>query len=175
MNVNTFFSITAVLLVVMFLAFRPVSLEKPDEKEIAELDLQSFTIYELDRNGLVRMMYGDQGQRFKEKRYEVKNIAYTDSKSGMTQDMTADFGEYRRDTIMLEGHVQIRRSDGLEIKTEKASYSQAKGIVKTDGPFLMIQSPYTAEGENLVYHTENGHIVAETIKANYRLPEQGNQ
>ncbi|MDX1294988.1 MAG: LPS export ABC transporter periplasmic protein LptC [Sulfurimonadaceae bacterium] len=175
MTVNKFFPIIALLLVVMFFAFRPITVEKPDSTEIAELDLQSFTIYELDRNGLVRMMYGDEGQRFKQKRYEVKNIAYTDSRGKFTQDMTADSGEYRLDTMTLTGNVQIRRSDGLEITADAASYNQHKGVVKTSGPFHMSQSGSSATGNNLVYHTESGHVKAKTIKANYQMPEQGNQ
>jgi LPS export ABC transporter protein LptC len=174
MSVNTFFPIVALLLVIMFLAFRPMTVEKPDGQEIAELDLQTFTIYELDREGLVRMMYGDEGQRFKNKRYEVKSIAYSDAQAELTQDMTADFGEYRRDTMILTGNVQIRRSDGLEITADKASYNQDKGVVKSHGPFKMTQAGNAASGSNLIYETASGHINAKTVNVNYKISEQGN-
>lgn len=174
MNANLLFAVSALLLAGMYLFFKPISVERPQNKEVAQLDLQTFTIYELDRGGLIRVMYGDEGKRFAD-RYEVTNIAYSDSRDEVTQDMTADFGTYRGDTVTLTGHVLVRRSDGADIKAEKASYNQETGIIKSYGPFYMVQNGNSARGRDLVYDMNTHHVKAKSITASYLMPNQGNR
>ena len=173
MNANLLFAIAGLSLVGMYLFFKPISVERPQNKEVAQLDLKTFTIFELDRQGLKRIMYGDDGKRFND-RYEVKNIVYSDSRDAVTQDMTADFGIYKRETVILSGNVHIQRSDGLDVRTDKASYNQQRAIVKSIGPFYMVQDGNSAKGRNLVYHMNNRHVKAKNIEALYKMPDQGN-
>lgn len=172
MNANLLFAIAGLSLVGMYLFFKPISVERPQNKEVAQLDLKTFTIFELDREGLKRVMYGDEGKRFAD-RYEVNNIAYSDSRDKVTQDMTADFGVYKRETITLRGNVQIHRSDGLDVRADKATYNQKRARVKSIGPFYMVQGNNTAQGHNLVYDMNTKHVQAKNIQASYTMPDQG--
>ena len=172
MNVNHFFAAAAFLLVGIFVLIRPMEIERPADQQIPELDLKTFTVYELDREGLVRVMFGDEGQRFKE-RYEVKNIAYSDSRGSVTQDMTARNGTYENGIVTLSGDVLIRRSDGLDIKSEEASYDQKNGIVRSHGPFNMVQGSNYAQGRDFIYYTNQNRVKAVSVKASYKMPDKG--
>jgi LPS export ABC transporter protein LptC len=172
MNVNHFFTAAAFLLIGIFVLIRPMQIDRPADQQIPELDLKTFTVYELDREGLVRVMFGDEGQRFKE-RYEVKNIAYSDSRGSVTQDMTAHTGTYEEGIVTLSGEVVIRRSDGIDIKAEEASYDQNEGIVRSHGAFYMSDGSNRAQGRDFVYYTNKNRVKAVNVKASYKMPDKG--
>ncbi len=172
MTIHSFLLLVTALLAGIYLFFRPMEVERPDDRELAQLDLRAFTVYELDKNGLIRMMYGDNGQRYKD-RYEVRDISYTDSSNALTQDMTADYGTYRDEEMELKGNVIIRRSDATDVMSEFVSYDKSKNIVRSDGPFVMLRPDTRIDGEGLVYNMAEGHATAKKMTVNYTIPEQG--
>ena len=173
MNVNFFFTALALLLAGLYFFIRPIDVERGADQEVPQLDLQRFTIYELDREGLKRIMFGEQGQRFGSSRYIVHNIVYSDRRDEVTQDITAREGKYYRDILTLTGSVAIDRSDGVKIRGEKMAYDQARNVIRSYGDFNITQGPNRVTGIDLIYLTEKGHGKAAQIEAIYELNQEG--
>jgi LPS export ABC transporter protein LptC len=172
MTINHFFVIVALVMAGILFGFRPVSVEQPDQKEIAQLDLNSFTIYEMDQNGLVHILHGREGLRFAD-RYEVHGIAFIDNSEQISKEMTAEFGRAREKSLELQGDVIIRQSDGSEVRTDEIFYDRTKRLVTSDSRFTLKQNGNRATGERLSYRLDDGHIEAKNITAFYTLPEEG--
>jgi LPS export ABC transporter protein LptC len=172
MTVNHFFIFVALVMAGIFFGFRPVASVEPNHKEIAQLDLNTFTIYEMDEKGLIHILHGSEGLRFTD-RYEVHDIAFIDNSGEVGKEMTADFGRARAETVELRGNVLIRQGDGSEVRTEKIHYDKAKRLVTSDTRFTLKQDGNRATGERLLYRLDDGHIEAKNITAFYTLPEEG--
>ncbi len=168
MSLNLFFLAIAAGLVSIFVFFRPMDIEKSQQKEIALLDLHQFTVYELGQGGLQSIMKGSSGERF-EKRYEVRDANFTDNTRPYIQNMQSDFALYDSQKIYLEQHVKYERADGLTFRSNEATYHQVKGIATTKGEFVIDQGADQVHGRALRYNTQTGVIKAKQIRATFTL------
>lgn len=168
MNVNLFFFIVGLGLLSIFLFFRPMEIEKNEKEEIALLDLNQFTVYELGQGGLQSIMKGSTAERF-EKRYEVHDANYTDNSQAYIQNMRSDFARYEGKEIYLEQNVRYERVDGLRFLSNEAHYDQKSGIASTKGSFTLLQHGDRVKGRGLHYHSSSGHIKAKQVSGTFTI------
>ena len=168
MTVNTFFILVISGLIGIYLFFNPMTIAKQEEKEVAQLDLVGFTIYELDQNRLISTMSGSEGKRF-QYRYEINDVNYTDKKFEFTQNMVADFAVYRNDKIFLDKNVRYKREDGLMFTSDEAKYNTKNSVATTKGRFSIEQNGDWVTGEQLRYNSKKERIKAKNVKGDYNL------
>ena len=173
LNANYFFIAIASILLAILLLFKPVEI-KPmnnDGKEIAELELRNFTLYELDVEGLKDVMIGRKGYRFKD-RIEVEDIDYTDSTRSLQNNVQADFGVYTGEKLItLEGNVRYYREDGMKFRSDKAIINQDEETITTIGPFKMDKFADNVVGDDLFYDTKKGLSTAKDVTGVFTLTE----
>jgi hypothetical protein len=172
MTINHFFGLIAMILAGTYLFFKPDVIKTPDYREIAQLDLKNFTLYEMDRSGLTRKLQGKQGRRFSD-RYEVTGVTFVDTTGTLRKEMESGAGRSTADTLTLYDGVLIRRSDGSVVRADTVTYDKAhKQITGNDG-FDIVYGPHRFSGTNLRYDMEHGILKADNIAATYRLDAQG--
>ena len=170
MSATAFFTLIALILGGIFFFFKPMELKELEHKEIAQLELTDFTLYELTEKGLKTTLSGLKGERYVD-RYESKQISFTDTSKEYTQNMTADHGVYHKNTVYLSGNVHYGREDGLEFASDEASYSQDDGTIRTEGPFVISRENDRFDGEKLLYDSKNEHLSAEKIRSSYTITD----
>ena len=168
-SANYFFITVAFLLAAILYFFKPMEMEERIEKEVAQLELHNFTLYEIGVDGLKDIMIGRNGLRF-EDRIEIKDIDYTDSTRSLQNNIQADFGRYNnRDIITLEGNVRYYREDGLKFSTNRAIIDQNRETITTFGPFTLEKLSEKAVGMDLFYDNKNGRSNATDVTGLFDL------
>jgi len=170
-NINYFFLLIGAILASILLFFQPkeVKLRDPNAKEVAELELHHFTLYELTLDGLKDVMNGKEGLRYTD-RIEINDIDYTDNSRNLKNNITADFGVYDNiNLITLEGNVRYHREDGLKFKTNRAVMHQKEETITTFGPFTMDKQADTIVGKDLFYDSKNGLSNAKNVTGIFNL------
>ena len=170
-NVNYFFLLIAAILASILLFFQPKEVkQRPiDAKEVAELELHHFTLYELTLVGLKDVMKGKEGFRYKD-RIEIEKIDYTDNSRKLQNNITADFGVYDNvNLITLEGNVRYHREDGLRFKTNRALLHQREETIRTFGPFTMDKQVDNIVGTDLFYDSKKGLSDAQDVIGIFNL------
>jgi len=172
-SANHFFIGIAVILAAILFLFKPVEIKEQTKVrgEVPALELRTFTLYELDINGLKDVMIGQIGYRFKD-RIEVKDIDYTDSTRSLQNNVLADFGVYNgKDLITLEGNVRYYREDGMKFRSNKAVIDQKEETITAIGPFEMDKLADNVVGDDLFYDMEKGLSKANNVTGIFTLIE----
>ena len=172
-SANHFFIGIAVILAAILFLFKPVEIKEQTKVrgEVPALELRTFTLYELDVNGLKDVMIGQIGYRFKD-RIEVKDIDYTDSTRSLQNNVLADFGVYNgKDLITLEGNVRYYREDGMKFRSNKAVIDQKEETITAIGPFEMDKLADNVVGDDLFYDMEKGLSKANNVTGIFTLIE----
>jgi len=172
-SANHFFIGIAVILAAILFLFKPVEIKEQTKVrgEVPALELRTFTLYELDVNGLKDVMIGQIGYRFKD-RIEVKDIDYTDSTRSLQNNVLADFGVYNgKDLITLEGNVRYYREDGMKFRSNKAVIDQKEETITAIGPFKMDKLADNVVGDDLFYDMEKGLSKANNVTGIFTLIE----
>ncbi len=168
-SANYFFITVAILLAAILYFFKPLKIEERIEKEVAQLELRNFTLYELGVDGLKDIMIGRHGFRF-EDRIEIKDIDYTDSTRSLQNNIQADFGRYNnKDIITLEGNVRYYREDGLKFRSNRAIIHQKDETIDAAGPFTLHKNGESAIGTDLFYDGKNGLSRAKNVTGIFEL------
>ncbi len=171
MNATAFFTLIALILSGIFFFFKPMEIKELEHKEIAQLELTNFTLYELTENGLKTTLSGLKGERFSD-RYESEQISFTDTSKEYTQNMTADYGVYHENVVYLSGNVHYGREDGLEFTSDEASYRQDDATIRTEGSFSISRDSDHFSGRKLLYDSKKEHISAEDIRSSYTITDK---
>lgn len=168
-SANYFFITVAFVLAAILYFFKPMEIEERIDKEVAQLELRNFTLYELDVDGLKDIMIGRDGLRFDD-RIEIKDIDYTDSTRSLQNNIQADFGRYNnKDIITLEGNVRYYREDGLTFRSDQAVIHQKEETIDVAGPFTLNKNGESAVGTNLFYDSKNGLSKAKNVTGIFEL------
>ena len=149
MTVNHFFVAIALVMAGIYFGFRPVTFEETRHGEIAQLDLNGFTIYEMDEKGLIHILHGKEGLRFAD-RYEVHDIAFIDSSEALSKELTADFG---RAAFRDAGHADAPLGPG------QRPFRAETGRQPCDGRGVLLppgRRPYQGEEDYGVLHVTAG-------------------
>ena len=170
MNINLFFILIIALLSSIYLFFKPLALTQREFVEIPLVELNNFTLYELDNNDLKILLSAKVAKRYSD-RYEIKNINYTDNKDKYLVNIQADSAIYKDDYIDLDGNIIFNREDGLMFKTQKAQYSRKDDLVTTDGLFSANIDDGNMTGYNLKYNNKLNIVESKNIEMVYKFKD----
>ncbi|HFU74589.1 MAG TPA: LPS export ABC transporter periplasmic protein LptC [Helicobacteraceae bacterium] len=171
MNVNHFFLIIAFVLGAIFIFFKPLDLKFDNPNEVAQLELETFTVYELTKEGLKSITKGSRGERY-ENRNEANDIDFTDNSKQFSQNMKADFGRQQDNKVMLNGNVRYKREDGLIFKSQEAAYNQKSTVVTTKGDFNMYYGDNWVEGTKLYYDATKRQSKSDNVTGLYDITKE---
>src|SRR5262245_37469772 len=109
---------------------------------------ESFTVY-YDR----QLTYEDGSMKL----FGLRIIAPERGSGGRTFEVNAREGHVgsKESTFNLDGGVLLKASDGLEAKTEHATYAESDGIVRTPGPATFKRGRVSGDGTGMTYDKAN--------------------
>jgi LPS export ABC transporter protein LptC len=171
MNANYFFLLIGAVLLAVLVFFKPMRTQTEITKEVAQIELFDFILYELDRQGLRNVLSGSIGNRFTD-RYVIQDVNFTDNTKKYVENMRSDEGVYQHNVVTLEGNVRYHREDGIYFNSDKATFDQNRSIARTHGPFVMTQGEDRVQGENLFYNSDSGKIKAQNVSGVYMFNEK---
>lgn len=137
-------------------------------EDVPMLHLTHFTMYELDPHGLMTLMMGSQGYRYKD-RYTVDDIDHTDKSQQHVSNLTAQFGIYKGTLLTLDGNVSYVRDDGLAFYSQEARYDKKTTRFVSDTDFIAYKGKDTLRGTYIDHNDKTGKIHARNINAIYNL------
>lgn len=168
MNVNLFFIAIASGLAMIYFFFHPMKLGKLNQKEIAQLELEDFTISDIDTKGLKSVFKGTKGYRYLD-RYEAFDVNYTDNSKQYRANLQADFGVYKDQVVQMYGDLVYKRSDGLVYISDDGSYNQKNGVLRTQGKYFSYRKDDRISGKNLMYDSKTEKATSDDVDAIYQL------
>lgn len=167
MSINIFFLILLGFLMAMYGYFDPTYIEQRDAKEIAKVQLQSFTLYEVSPHGIDHILEGAQGLRYDD-RYEITSAKFSDNTKYFLQSVGAHKALYRDDTVFLREGVFFDREDGLKFRCDEGVYNTKTSQVAIAGSFTVTQNGNRFDGKNLHYDTRLDTLSADEIRGSYQ-------
>lgn len=171
MNINLFFITLIALLLSVFIFFKPIEVNVPDHKEIAQLELKNFQIYEVEEKGVKSILEGEMGQRF-ENRYEIRDVTFKDTSKTYMEVMHADHGRYQDDKVYLNQNVTYARADEMTFKSDEAMYDINNSLVTTEGSFIMSAKRNYFKGHKLKFNTKENTMLAQKVSGSYHMERQ---
>jgi LPS export ABC transporter protein LptC len=157
----------------IFIGFKPLDVKQREFVDVPLFQLEDFTLYELNENGLVTLMKGSKAIRFSD-RYKVTNIDYTDNSKVFIANMRADDGLYRdlEDIIDLKGNVVYNREDGLIFESDEATYNQKSAIAHTNKDYVIYRDKNIVVGKSLLYDNRLNTVKSKNVVAKYQIQER---
>lgn len=170
MNVNIFFLFLAVLLLSIYMFFKPLYVQKNNFGTIPLFELKDFELYELNTSGLTTLMTGKSATKYKDK-YIVQSINFTDNSQSKLMSVKADNGIYEEDNISLSGSIELFQEDGFTFKTEHAFYNRKNSILNIDTNYTARKKDDKFSGASLRYNNLLDKIESKNIYIIYQLEE----
>ena len=155
----------------IYFLFEPMDLKQSDDKEMPQFSLDTFTLYELDKKGLLAKMDGTDAFRY-DNRYVVNNIDYTDSSKDLLTNMKAKNGVYKNDVVYLSGDVKLYRDDGLRFFSQKLTYNKIKDTARTDVKYVAYMGENYITGDKVLLNNKKNTVSSKHIYAVYNLEEE---
>jgi lipopolysaccharide assembly outer membrane protein LptD (OstA) len=152
----------------ILLLFKPLEIKQQISKEVPLFSISSFTMHELDSNGLVTLMNGKEATKYAN-RYTVQMMQYIDNSKKFMANMKANNGIYKDDIVYLDGDIIYTREDGLTFETQKAVYDKKTSIATADGDFVLYRDSNRITGEKLKYNNSLEKIESKNVNAVYQL------
>jgi len=168
MSINLFFVLVLGLLVGMFSYFSPSYTALQNAKEIPQIELRKFTLYEISHKGIDHVLEGEEGKKF-EDRYEITAATFSDNTKRLTQSVSSAKALYKENLVDMQGDVRYHRADGLTFHSKEGQYNTKTSIIRTKGAFEITQNANRIEGEKLYYDTEHDTVSADAIRGTYQL------
>lgn len=170
MNINIFFLIISLCLALILLLFKPLEIKQQKFTEIPLFSISSFTMHEINRDGLITLMNGNKATKYSN-RYEVEQMDYTDNSKKYIANMRSNSGIYKDDVVFLLGDIKYIREDGLTFETQTAAYDKRTNIAVTDGDYVLYRGKNRVTGKELKYNNSLETIESKNVKAIYQLEE----
>lgn len=155
----------------IFLFFKPLEIKKQEFVDVPLLNIDKFTMYEFNREGLQTVMKGEETLRYSD-RYTVSDINFTDYSEDFKANMSAKEGLYKGNTVNLEGNVTYHREDGLAFKSKTLLYNTKTAIAVTNDKYIANFGVSTMQGETLNYNSKLNKIKSKNVSINYKLNER---
>lgn len=173
MNINAFFVLITIGLIMIYVGFKPQYVEQQDLVDVPLFELDSFVLHELNQERLITIMKGSETKRYSD-RYSVTDIDYTDNSKELLANIKANIGLYRDrvDIVDLTGDVIYNREDGLVFESDEAIYNKKTAIAKTQKDYIMYRDENIVIGTSLVYDNANGKIKSKNVVAKYQIKER---
>ena len=170
MNINIFFSIVSVVLLLILFAFKPLDIKQQEFTDVPLFSITSFTMHELSQEGLITLMSGTKAVRY-ENRYTVDNMDYTDNSKEYIANMKSNTGVYKDEIVDLDGDVVYFREDGLTFETQHAIYNKKTTIARADGKYVLYRAKNVVTGNKLQYNNSLEKVSSKDVIAKYQLKE----
>jgi len=154
----------AIFIVSIFFYFTPIKDTKEEQKnsDVAVFIFEKPYMYNLDTNGLNRVVVAKQVVRYKNKdEIYSGNITLNNSdkkKDFKKENLKANFIVKKGDIYTLKDNVEYKRDDFIKINTEHLIYDSLNKIVKNSKPFKVDYYTHKYKGENLYFDIENSSI-----------------
>ena len=155
----------------IFLFFKPLDIKKQEFIDVPLLDIDMFTMYEFDTEGLQTVMIGKRTLRYAD-RYRVQNINFTDYSKKFIANMQAQEGIYKGDKVNLKGDVSYTRADGLAFESQTLFYDIKTTIATTDDTYKAYLGTSTMQGKSLEYNSKLNKIHSKDVLIKYTLNER---
>lgn len=168
MSINVFFIVVLGLLLGMYNYFAPHYGTTQKVGEIPQIELVSFTLYEISHKGIDHILEGEEGKKFDE-RYAVTSAKFSDNTKSLFQSVQSDHVDYRGDIITLKGNVHYVREDGLEFRSNEGKYETDSSVIETQESFVITQKGNRIDGDKLIYNTEDDTVSADRVRGSYQL------
>jgi len=139
-------------------------LNKKELLSLPLLELKDFRYKELLRDGSGVEVLGSVGYHFKD-RDEISNFKIFKKDTNYTTTVLSKNAVKRGDEIGMTGGVNVVRSDGYKLSTEKARYMQASKVVKIDTAFKFEGEKFVAFGDSSDVDIKNKTIGVNSIRA----------
>ena len=170
-NINTLFVIILSGLMMIFFFFKPLDIKKQEFIDIPLLDIDKFTMYEFDTEGLQTVMIGKRTLRYAD-RYTVEDIDFTDHSREFIANMKANEGLYKGDIVDLKGDVSYSREDGIAFKSQTLLYNMQTSIAITNDKFVSYKGVSTMNGTSLEYDSKLNKLNSKNVLIKYKLNEK---
>lgn len=170
MSLNNFFLLVLGLLILIFVVYKPDFVATQNEKDIPLLELENFTLYELNTSTLTSTMQAKRGLRYKN-HYEAYNVSFKNKSSKLEQTINGNKAFYDTITLILSGDVHYKREDGLNFLSQYGKYSKKTKIFETNSSYLSYRDKDTIIGDSLSYDTQRQLSKSKNIKAVFNINE----
>jgi LPS export ABC transporter protein LptC len=170
MKVTHFFIIMLGFSLSLFIFLRPEQLAKPSGEVLPQLEIEDFTLYEMDETGVTSVVSGSDAKQYVS-HYEVENAHYIENKNKLGEHLYADHARFEKDIAYLNDNVRYFREDGLSFESDKAIYNTNKENLYVPGSFVLTQNENVVYGKELYYNSITGKMKANEIDANYYIIE----
>jgi len=154
----------------IFVFFKPLDIKKQEFIDVPLLNIDQFTMYEFDLEGLQTVMTGKHTLRYSN-RYIVDEIYFKDYSKDFISSMKADKALYKGDIIDLEGNVSYSREDGLAFVSPTLHYDTQTSIATTSDKFIAYKGKSIMEGKTLKYNSKRNMLHSKNIVIKYQLNE----
>jgi hypothetical protein len=168
MSINLFFLLLIALLMGMFTYFSPDYTMLDKNKDIPQIELSHFTLYEISPKKIDHILEGEEGKKF-ETRYVVTSAKFSDNTKTMFHSLRANHVEYQNDLLTLNGDVRYVRQDGLEFRSKEGTYNTKESLIQTKGSFVITKNAHRIDGTTLNYNTKKDTVSADRVCGVYQL------
>jgi len=142
-----------------------------EEGDIPQMELEDFTLYEIDKEGVKSVVSGTVGRQFGTYD-EVENVHYIENKNKTSEHLYADLGRFENDVAYLNENVRYFREDGLSFESDHAIYNTKSELLYVPNNFILTQNENIIYGSELHYNSITGDIDAKQVNANYYIQEK---
>lgn len=171
MRITHFFIFLFLFSVLLFIFLQPQSYVQNTDENVPQLEIEDFTLYEMDKRGVKSVVSGTVGRQYI-KHYEVQNVHYIENKNKTGEHLYADNGIFKAEIAYLNDNVRYFREDGLSFESDHAVYNTNKELLYVPNKFVLTQNENVIYGSELHYYSVSGKIDAKAIKANYYIEEK---
>ena len=166
MRITHFFVLVFLFSISMFVFLKPQAYTKTDGKEVPTLEIEDFTVYELDQTGVQSVLSGTKGRQYKT-HYDIKHAHYRQNKNAISENIYADKGRFEKDIAYLDDNVRYYREDGLSFESEHAVYNTKREYLYVASDFVSTKNENVVYGKELHYYAKTGKSRAQKIVATY--------
>ena len=145
-----------------------MNIKKQKFDDVPLFELTSFTLHELNREGLQTLMTGNEAIRYAD-RYSVVNIDYTDNSKKYIANMRAKHGLYKDEVVELQNDVVYSREDGLTFETSKVIYDKKTTIATADADYISYKDKNVINGSFVKYNNSLNSVESKNVVATYQL------
>ena len=154
----------------IYLLFEPLKIEQQEFLDVPLLNMDNFTMYELDEYGLQTLMSGDKALRYSD-RYVVFGVDFTDNSQSHISNMIAKEGLYKDDTIKLSGDVIFTRDDGVTFKSQTLLYDTKSARAETKENYVIYRDKSSMQGSSLFYDIHKEIMKSKNVVVKFQLKE----
>ena len=171
MKLTHFFFLLFLFSMALFVFLKPQSYVNVSEKNVALLEIEDFTLYEINTDGVQSVVSGTIGWQYAN-HYEVQKAHFVQNKNKLGEHIYADKGVFEQNTAYLDDNVRYFREDGLSFESDLAVYNTKKEQLSVPEKFVLTQNKHVVYGSNLDYNSHTGLMQAQKIDANYYIEEK---